>query len=91
MLNMNWDTIGYITSSKIRFRVLTYLNKKKATPTKISKDLDLNITSVSRCLRELLNKELIISLTKTLKKDKYYDISDKGKEILNDINKETLL
>lgn len=88
---MNWDTIGYITSSKIRFRVLTYLNKKKATPTKISKDLDLNITSVSRCLRELLNKELIISLTKTLKKDKYYDISDKGKEILNDINKETLL
>tara|TARA_Y100000310_G_scaffold343222_1_gene449866 strand:- start:770 stop:1045 length:276 start_codon:yes stop_codon:yes gene_type:complete len=86
---MDWDLISLITSSKIRFKVLTKLNKSKFTPTELSKALEIHISAISRTLSELTEKELIICLTDKRTKFKYYEISDKGKEILKNINEET--
>ena len=56
---MDWDLISFITSSKIRFKLLTLLNKQKITPTSLSKTLEVHISAVSRTLTELTEKELI--------------------------------
>ena len=86
---MDWDLISFITSSKIRFKLLTTLNKRKNTPTELSKILDVHISAISRALSELTENSLIICLTDKRKKFKYYEISDKGKEILKKIHEET--
>ena len=84
-----WDLISFITGSKVRFRILTQLNKSKDTPTEISRKLDLHISAVSRALSELLENNLIDCLTDERKKFKIYEISKRGKEILDKIHKET--
>ena len=86
---MDWNLVSLITSSKIRFKVLTRLNKSKFTPTELSKDLNIHISAISRTLSELTKKELISCLTDKRTKFKYYAISEKGKEILSNINEET--
>ena len=86
---MDWDLISFITSSKIRFKILTLLNKQKITPTSLSKTLEVHISAVSRTLAELTKKELIICLTDKRTKFKYYEISDKGKALLKNIHEET--
>lgn len=86
---MDWDLISFITSSKIRFKLLTLLNKKKSTPTSLSKKMDVHVSAVSRTLTELSEKELINCLTDKRTKFKYYEISDKGKELLKKIHEET--
>ncbi|MBI2558144.1 hypothetical protein HYW20_02370 [Candidatus Woesearchaeota archaeon] len=86
---MDWNLISLITSSKIRFKVLTRLNKSKFTPTELSKELEIHISAISRTLSELTEKELINCLTDKRTKFKYYGISEKGKEILKKINEET--
>lgn len=87
---VDWNLISFITSSKIRFKVLTKLNKSKFTPTELSKELEFHISAISRTLSELLNKELILCLTDKRKKYKYYIISENGKKLLKDINNETM-
>jgi len=86
---MDWDLISFITGSKIRFRLLTTLNKEKRTPTELSKFLKIHISAVSRTLIELTNKELVKCLTGKRTKFKYYSITKKGKELLRNINDET--
>lgn len=86
---MDWDLISFITSSKIRFKILTLLNKQKRTPTSLSKTLEVHISAVSRTLTELVEKELIHCLTDKRTKFKYYEISDKGKNLLKKIHEET--
>lgn len=83
-----WDNISFITSSKIRFLIMTNLNKHKLTPTQLSKTLKSHVSAISRGLTELSEKELIICLTNN-KKSKYYELSDKGKKCLEKINNET--
>jgi len=86
---MDWDAISFITSSKVRFKLLTTLNKSKYTPTELSKNFNIHISAISRALSELTERELIICLTNKRTKFKYYEISEKGKELLKNINEET--
>ncbi len=86
---MEWEEISYVIASKIRFGVLTSLNKRVMTPMQLSKELDIPISLVSRTLRELMEKGLIVCLTPNRRKSKMYDISLSGKEILNKIHEIT--
>lgn len=86
---MDWDMISFITGSKVRFKVLTTLNKTRITPTQLSKNLDIHISAISRTLSELLDKDLIKCLTDKRTKSKFYEISKEGKELLEKIHQET--
>ncbi|MEA2070397.1 MAG: winged helix-turn-helix domain-containing protein [Asgard group archaeon] len=86
---MDWDTVSFVTGSQIRFKILIELNKKKATPSELAKLLKYPISHISTTLSELEEKELVICLTKERRKNKYFDISKKGRELLKFINKET--
>ncbi|MEK6872045.1 MAG: hypothetical protein AABX16_04040 [Nanoarchaeota archaeon] len=51
-----WDDISLIISSSYRHKVLKSLNDPK-TPSKISKELEINKTHISRALSNLKTKK----------------------------------
>ncbi len=81
-----WEDVSFIISSGYRKKVLESLKNPK-TPSKISKELNINKTHISKTLKELLNKKSIICLTPKAKKGKLYLLSNYGKEILKEILK----
>lgn len=81
--------MSYVMSGKLRFRVLTELRKKNRTPTELSKLVSSPISHISTTLKELENKELIECLTSERRKNKFFRITKKGEDVLEDINKET--
>ena len=66
-------------------KVFNILEKPK-TPTQISKELQLNIGYVSNIIIELLDRKLIKCLSPNEKRHRFYQISKKGKEILEKIS-----
>ena len=85
---MDWNLISFITSSKNRFKLLVELKKAKKTPTELSKTCGMHISAISRCLKELKTKNLIICLTIENYRNKYYGISEKGEKLLDEITEE---
>ncbi len=86
---MEWDKISYVIASKIRFGILTSLNKKIMTPMQLSKELSIPISLVSRTLKDLMENKLIVCLTPKRRKSKMYEISSYGREVLNKIHEIT--
>lgn len=80
-----WEDISFIISSSYK-KVLESLEIPK-TPSKISKELNINKTHISKTLKELLFKKSIICLTPKANKGKLYILSDYGKKILKEIAK----
>jgi len=77
----NWQDVGYIISSNYRRKILENLKLPK-TPSKLSKELNINITHISRALTELESKKMIKCLNPELNKGKLYIITEYGKNIL---------
>ena len=86
---MDWDLMSYVMSGKLRFRILTELRKGNKTPTELSKLIDSPISHVSTTLKELESKELIECLTSERRKNKFFQITQKGEGVLGDIGRET--
>jgi len=89
MNDVDWDIVSFVTSSTIRFKILIALNKEKLIPSKLAKKLHYPISHISSTLKDLEEQELILCLTKMRRKNKFFTITDKGKKILEFINKET--
>lgn len=86
---MLWDTISYVYSSKIRYRILKLLSAKVQTPKQLADSLSYAMSHVSRALKELGKKEIIKCLTPDRHKGKMYQITSKGEEILDKIKEMT--
>jgi len=81
-----WDDISFIISSSYRHKVLKGLNEPK-TPSKLSKELGINKTHISRALSELESKNMIKCLTPEVKKGRIYVATDYGREVLEKFSK----
>ncbi len=81
-----WFNISFIISSEYRKKILKML-ENPITPTKLSKELNINKTHVSRALKELTEQNLVNCLTPNAQKGKIFVISKEGKEILKEIKK----
>ena len=81
-----WEDVSFILSSSYRTKILKNLNVPK-TPSKLSKELIINKTHISRGLSELEEKKMIKCLTPDVRKGKIYVISDYGKEVLESVGK----
>ena len=77
-----WDEIGYIISSKMRLRILIHLSTEPSTPSKISEELGVHISQVSKTLNELSKIGMVKCLTPQRKKGRLYIATEKGKSIL---------
>ncbi len=77
----DWNNISFIIRSKHRKDILKLLDKPK-TPTQLSKEIGLHFNSVSRTLIELERNRLIKCLNPSQKLIRFYQITNKGKRLL---------
>ena len=66
-------------------KVLRSLNNSIKMPSKISKDTEISIHHVSRYLKQLKEKQLVICLNEDYKQGRLYKITKLGKEVLEHI------
>ena len=83
---IKWEDVSYIISSNYRKSILQNLTNP-TMPSKLSRELNINKTHISRGLNELEKKKMIECLTNKVNKGKLYMITDYGKEILKEVSK----
>ena len=74
--------IEYMKQSKNRRKVLKSFQGEAMRPTQISIATGIHISSVSKCLRQLREKELIYLLNPDFHIGRLYDMTEKGKFIV---------
>jgi len=79
---INWDDVSFVKSGKHRKRILELLDKPR-TPTEIKDKTGLHFNAVSRAVIELEDKSLVVCLTPKMKHNRLYQITDKGKKVLD--------
>lgn len=82
---MFWDELGYINASTYRKKIILALAKKPQTPKQLSDGINIKISHVSRGLKELVDKELVICQTPDLKRGKIYSLTAKSKSLLKSL------
>jgi len=80
--DIEWETISFVMASKIRLQVLISLKKGVKTPKMLSTDLNSYLSHVSRALKQLSERGLVECLTPDVRKNKFYGITEEGKQIL---------
>ena len=81
-----YDNISFVVRAKNRKSVFEALTIPK-TPTQLSKELNINIGFVSNILIELKERKLIECLSPNEKRYRFYKITNKGKELFEEIEK----
>ncbi|PIO08565.1 MarR family transcriptional regulator [Candidatus Pacearchaeota archaeon CG10_big_fil_rev_8_21_14_0_10_34_12] len=81
-----WEDISHIISSEYRKKALKNLQNPKI-PSKLSKELGINKTHISRTLKDLEIGKMVKCLVPNKKKGKIFVITSYGKKILDEISK----
>ncbi|MHA1167426.1 MAG: winged helix-turn-helix domain-containing protein [Candidatus Hodarchaeales archaeon] len=84
--NTLWSLASFVKVSKTRSDILSELRTSPKLPSDLAKTLDIPFPTVSRSLKALEGKELIICLTPGQKKGRLYTTSEIGKDILAMLN-----
>lgn len=74
--------ISFIIRSKRRYLVLSELKNGLQIPTSLSKKLNMNKSSVSVILKDLVEKNMIQCVNFEAKRGRIYKITDYGNELL---------
>ena len=80
-----WELVSF-AKSKTRKSCLEALESGPKTPSFIVKSSDEHLSHISRALSELEKKELVECLTPDLNKNRIYQITLKGKEVLKKLD-----
>jgi len=83
-LGMNFTKYGFVMSAPNRKEIVLALDSEK-TPTQLVKKLGKQDANISRSLRELTDKGIIICLTPENKRGRIYRLSKDGKLIRDKI------
>lgn len=83
---MSWEIISFVNRSKNR-KLILYKLTEPTTPTRLAKQLNLHRSVTSRSLIDLEKVGLIKCLNPQSKKERYYNLTKKGKLILASIKK----
>ncbi|MGL6297625.1 MAG: winged helix DNA-binding protein [Methanobacteriaceae archaeon] len=78
------NLIAYVKSGKNRLKVLKIINnrKKLVFASDIADEVGIRVNHMGAVLRDLTEKELLDNPNPSNKRQKLYQISEKGKEIL---------
>jgi predicted transcriptional regulator len=85
---MSWTEYGFVAVSKNRTRVVLSLCKHPKTPSQISAEVGLATAHVSRALKEMAEKDIVVCLTPKVLKGRIYSLTDIGKSIAEVILKD---
>ena len=76
--------IGFLKASNYRMTIIKYLARSNfATPSEVAKELNVNLTQISRTLSELENFELVVCTTPNRSKGRIYRITAKGSKVIS--------
>lgn len=76
------ESISFLSISPNRTKIVKYMGDDINTPSQISKATGMRINHVSRALKELKQKELVVCLNENKKIGRLYILTDKGKEVI---------
>ena len=76
-----YELVSFVSRGKIRKDILKEIDKPM-TPTELSKKINSHRPTISRSLLALENKGLVKCITPNEKMGRYYQITDKGKKVL---------
>lgn len=82
-----WSDFSFVVSSGYRERVLSSLAAKPKLPMRLAEETDLRIAHVSRALRELSERGLVVCLTPEVKaRGRLYGLTEIGAALLSSMN-----
>ncbi|MEA4957996.1 hypothetical protein SDC9_21210 [bioreactor metagenome] len=79
------DAISFVQMSKYRIKVLIDLEDGLKIPSIIAESTNIRINHISRTLKELRDKNLVIVLNPDKKQGRLYQITSLGKQVLKHI------
>lgn len=82
LIIMNFESLGWVKSSKYRIEIMKMIAETPLTPKEISDRLNLNLSNVSSYLAPMIKREIIVCLSNHLRKGRLYALSKKGKELI---------
>jgi predicted transcriptional regulator len=77
------EKLGWIKLSKHRKKIVIDLGYDFKIPTEISKSTDLSKSEVSRTLKALKDKNIVVCLNEKSHRGRVYALTDEGKKILD--------
>ena len=81
---MEWDLTSFVVRSHYRKKVLLELYKPQR-PSQIAQSSDFRLTHVTRALRELKQKKLVICLNPNDTFGRFYELTQKGKNVVQNV------
>ncbi|ALT68951.1 transcriptional regulator [Methanobrevibacter millerae] len=85
---MNDETLkiyAYVITSTYRKKVVKSLSKRDMIPTQIAYDSDILPNHVSKVLRELKEKDVVVCTNEQDRKNRNYHLTDLGMEIAEEL------
>ncbi|MDG6997565.1 MAG: ArsR family transcriptional regulator [Nitrososphaerota archaeon] len=82
---MSAESFDFVISSQIRLTVLSFLSHNSCTPTQLAKTFEKHLSHISRALRELENKDLVICSSPPNSKPRVYQLTNDGSQLLKEI------
>lgn len=79
--------IEYVKTSPNREKVIKTLNGTILKPSDISKESGVHINTVSRCLKQLREQNLVRILNPERKRGRLYKLTDTGSSVVNNMQK----
>ena len=80
---MSWDDVSFILRSSISRKILHSLDSKSPlTPIQMSKETNTARSNISTKLMELRERKLVECVNPKSRKWRFYEITEKGKEML---------
>ena len=83
-----WEEIGYIMASKYRKNIVEKLSNKNYMPSFLAKEINVQLSHVSRALKELEDKNIVKCLNEKSKKGRIYSLTELGKKLSQIIESE---
>lgn len=81
-----YETAGFIISSRYRIQAVRSLHERPSTPSGIAEQFDVSIAHVSRALGELRERELVeLLVPEDRKKGRIYGLTEEGADLIDDL------
>jgi len=84
---MPFDSFDFVLSSETRFRILSFLSRSASTPTQLAKEVEKHLSHISRALRELESKELVVCSSPRNAKPRVYYLTPEGDRLLREVTR----
>ena len=78
--------ISYVQISSYRTKVMKSLDNEVKIPSQIAKDSNILQNHISAVLRQLKEHELVECINPDVRKGRLYRLTDKGNELVNNID-----